>query len=241
MVISIKKISFWNRTSVREISMKILVYIILSLGAIFFLFPFFWMVSTSLKPSTQVLLWPPKWIPEPIMWRNYLDAWQLAPTGLFFKNTFFYVITVTIGSVISCSLVAFGFARLRFRGRNILFFILLGTLMIPQQVVMIPRYILFSYLGWINTYKPLVIPAYFGAPFFIFLLRQFLMTIPRELDDAAKIDGCGWLGIFWRITIPLEKPALGIIAIFSFTWTWNDFMNPLIYLNDIEKLSLIHI
>ncbi len=143
-----------------------------------------------------------------------------------------------VGTLLSSSIVAYGFARLRARGRDVLFMILLSTMMIPPQVTMIPVFALFKLLNWTDTFKPLIIPNFFGGAFFIFLLRQFYMTIPIELDDAAKIDGCSYLGIFSRIILPLTKPALATVAIFSFMWSWNDFMDPLIYLNSRDKLTL---
>lgn len=208
------------------------------MGAAVLLIPFFWMISTSLKPTNQVFIFPPTWIPRPIMWENYVKACQLLPVGTFFKNTFIYVGFCVVGETLVSSFVAFGFARLRFRGSTILFFVLLATMMIPRQVTMIPLYVLFARLGWINSYKPLIVPVYFGNAFLIFLLRQFFRTIPKEMDDAAKIDGCGFLGIYSRIALPIAKPALGVIAIFSFQGTWQYLMGPLIYLNDMEKFPI---
>ncbi len=208
------------------------------MGAAVLLIPFFWMISTSLKPTNQVFIFPPIWIPRPIMWENYVKACQLLPVGTFFKNTFIYVGFCVVGETLVSSFVAFGFARLRFRGSTILFFVLLATMMIPRQVTMIPLYVLFARLGWINSYKPLIVPVYFGNAFLIFLLRQFFRTIPKEMDDAAKIDGCGFLGIYSRIALPIAKPALGVIAIFSFQGTWQYLMGPLIYLNDMEKFPI---
>lgn len=222
----------------REKVKKLFVYVLLSVGAVIFTIPLFWIISTSLKPSAQLYVFPPQWIPKPFMWSNYPNAWRQLPSAIFFRNSFFYAGTVAIGTIISCSLVAFGFARLRFRGNNILFFILLGTMMIPWQVTMIPLYIFFSRLGWINTYLPLIVPAFFANAYFVFLLRQFFMTVPKELGEAAKLDGCSIFGIFWRIMLPLSKPALGIIAIFSFTFTWNAFLQPFIYLNDLNKYPI---
>ncbi len=234
----ISKPKWYETKHFRETMVKIIAYVVISLGSIIFLLPFFWMISTSLKPSTQVYTFPPEWIPKPVLWSNYVDAWRILPSALFFKNTAIVAILYMIGVIISSSLIAFGFARTRFRGRDILFLVLLSTMMLPGQVTMIPIYLLFSRLGWIDSFKPLIIPGYFGNPFFIFLLRQFFLTIPKELDDAAKIDGCGFLGIYSRVILPLSKPALAIVAVFSFTWTWSDFMGPLIYLNSLNKFTI---
>ncbi|AZR73251.1 sugar ABC transporter ATP-binding protein [Anoxybacter fermentans] len=218
---------------------KIIWYIVVSIGALIFLLPFFWMVSTSLKSEAAVLQFPPKWIPDPIKWSNYIEALTVEPFGLFLKNTVFITVVAMFGEILTASLVAYGFARFDFKGRNILFLILLSTMMLPGQVTMIPVFIMFRNFGWINTFKPLTIPAYFGGgAFYIFLLRQFFMTIPRELDDAAKIDGCNAFQIYYKIILPLSKPALATIAIFSFQGHWNDFMGPLIYLNDKSKFTL---
>jgi multiple sugar transport system permease protein len=180
------------------------------------------------------------------VWSNYIRAVTIFPVPfwVFIRNSFFMSLAVTIGTVMSSSIVAFAFARLRFRGSRSLFLVALSTMMLPQQVTMIPLFILFSKLGWVNTYKPLIIPAFFasssflGNAYFVFMLRQFYTTIPRELDDAARIDGCGILGLFFRIMLPLSRPALGIVAIFSFTWTWNEFLGPLIYLSRMETFPL---
>ena len=227
--------------SFRSAVSKIILHVIVLAGVVLFIIPFIWMVSTSLKPPDQVYTFPPEWIPKPFLWSNYTDTWAILPTAsmtLFFKNTCIVTFFNLVGTVLSSSVVAFGFARLRFRGRNILFLVLLSTMMIPPQVTMVPLYVFFTRLGWVNTFKPLIVPFYFGRPFSIFLLRQFFMTVPREIDDAAKIDGCSIFGLYWRIMLPLSKPALAMIGIFSFTYNWNNFLNPLIYLNSIEKFTI---
>lgn len=205
--------------------------VLVAVGSVVFILPFVWMVSTSFKSSDQVYLFPPVWIPDQFRWNNYTDAWGRLQFLNFYKNTLIIVVLNLIGTLLSSSLAAYGFARLRFRGRNLLFLLVLSTMMLPGQVTMIPTYYLFSKLGWVNSLKPLIIPVYFGSPFNIFLLRQYFMTISPELDDSAKIDGCGFLSIYWRIILPLAKPALGVVAIFQFTYDWNDFFNPLIYVN----------
>jgi len=186
----------------------------------------------------QVYVWPPVWIPNPIMWSNYPQAWQQLSWGAFYKNTGIITASCIVGILLSCSMAAYAFARLRFPGRDAIFVTLLGTMMLPSQVTMIPLFMFFAKLGWVNTYKPLTVPSWFGHAFFIFMLRQFFMTIPRELDDAARIDGCSRLGIFWRILLPLSKPALAIAAVFTFTSNWNDFMQPLIYIQSMSKFTV---
>jgi len=211
--------------------------LLLSLSLVF-LIPFFWMISTSLKPDDQILRFPPKWIPEPIKWSNYPDAIAALPFWTYTRNTIFITIFNIVGVILSCSLVAYAFARLRWPGKNPLFLLLLSTMMLPPQVTMIPLFILFKNLGWVDTFLPLVVPAFFGNAFFIFLLRQFFLTIPRDLEDAARVDGCPWLGIYWHIILPLSKPALATVGVFTFMSVWNDFIGPLIYLNSESKKTL---
>lgn len=215
-------------------------HLVLVLGAIIILFPIAWMISTSFKSQSQVIQFPPAWIPKPVMWENYPRALTIFPVPfwLFGWNSMYLSIGNVLGSVISNTIVAFAFARLRFRGSRILFLLVLSTMMLPQQVTMIPLFILFSKLGWVNTYKPLIVPQFFANAFYVFMLRQFFTTIPRDLDDAARIDGCGVLGLFWRIMLPLAAPAVGIVAIFEFTGSWNWFLGPLIYLSKMETFPL---
>lgn len=196
------------------------------------------MISTSLKKRSAVFRFPPEWIPDPVLWTNYPEALTLLPFGTFFVNTVIITFLAVLGELVSSSVVAYSFARLRWKGRNLLFIIVLATMMLPRQVTLIPVFIIFRNLDWINTFRPLIVPSWFGIPFFIFLLRQFYMTIPFDLDDAAAIDGCSRFGVFWRIVLPLSKPALAAVAIFSFQFHWNDFFQPLIYLFDKEKFTL---
>jgi ABC-type glycerol-3-phosphate transport system permease component len=189
------------------------------------------MISTSLKTDPQVYRVPPIWIPNPVRFRNYLEVLTRRPFGLWLVNTLRYAIPSTIGAIISCSLVAYSFSRIRWPGRDVVFYLCIATMMIPFQVQMIPLYILFSRLGWVNSYRALVFPAFFGNAYFIFLLRQFFMTIPQELSDAARVDGCSELGIYWRIIMPLSWPALAVVALFQFMFAWNDYLGPLIFLN----------
>jgi ABC-type glycerol-3-phosphate transport system permease component len=225
----------WNKRLQTTMTHAVLV-----VGAIIVMIPLAWMLSTSLKASHQVTKFPPIWIPNPIMFSNYVRAVTIFPIPfwVFIRNSLFLSLSNVVGSVVSNSIVAFAFARLRFRGSRGLFFVVLSTMMLPQQVTMIPLFILFSKLGWVNSYKPLIIPQFFCNAYFIFLMRQFYATIPKELDDAAKIDGCSILGLFFRIMLPLAKPAIGIMAIFEFSGSWNWFLWPLIYLSKMETYPL---
>jgi multiple sugar transport system permease protein len=221
-------------------SRHLVTHLLLLIGAVVILFPIAWMLSTSLKPENQVRQFPPVWIPNPIVWENYRSAVTIFPVPFirFVGNSLFLSLANVVGAVVSNTIVAFAFARLRFRGSKILFLVVLSTMMLPQQVMMIPLFIMFSKLGWVNTYLPLIVPQFFGNAFYIFLMRQFFTTIPRDLDDAARIDGCGILGLFWRILLPLAMPAVGIMAIFEFTGSWNWFLGPLIYLSKMESFPL---
>ena len=209
-------------------------------GLVVVLFPIFWMLSTSLKGQIEALKMPPNWIPADIQWVNYYDALTFNPFDLFFWNTFQFAFLVMVGELASCSFIAYGFARLRAPGRNALFLLVLATLMIPGEVTLIPQYILFSRLDWLNSYKPLIIPAWFGSAYLIFLMRQFYMGLPKEYDEAAIIEGASQIQIWWRIIVPLSKPALGALGIMSFIFHWNTFQGPLIYLNsnDLFPVSL---
>ncbi|MBV7338072.1 carbohydrate ABC transporter permease [Chloroflexi bacterium TSY] len=208
---------------------KIILYIVLIIGAIIFAAPLAWMISTSFKPEHQIYNIPIEWIPQEFRWQNYVDGWTTLPFTQFYINTVYMTILNIIGLVISSSLVAFGFARIRFWGRDIWFIILLATMMLPPQVTFIPIYLFWSRLGLVNTFWPLIIPQWLTNGYNVFLLRQFYMTINTELDDAARIDGAGWFTIYSRILMPQIKPALGVIAIQAFAWNWNNFFDPLIY------------
>jgi multiple sugar transport system permease protein len=213
---------------------RTLLFLVAVGGSIVFLIPFAWMISTAGKPGELIWKIPPVWIPPIYIWKNYIDSWLLLPFPTFYLNTLKITSFTVVGVLISSSLAGFAFARLRFPGRNILFIVVLSTMMLPYHVTIIPQYMLFSKLGWVNTQLPLWVPWWFGDAFSIFLLRQFFMTIPLELDDAARIDGCSRFGVFLRIIIPLSLPVLAVVAIFEFTWSWNNFFSPLIYLNSIK-------
>lgn len=217
---------------------RIFIYTLIIASSLLLLFPFFWMVTSSLKSQIEILLDPPVWFPETPRWQNYVDAWNSLPFTQFLKNTIFMTTGRLLGQIFSCSLVAFGFSRLRARGKDILFLILLSTMMLPQQVSMIPIYILFSKFGWINSFKPLIIPAFFAGPFFIFMMRQFFLTIPYALDEAARIDGASNFTIYHTIFLPLAKAPLIAMSIFIFMGSWNDFLGPLIYLHEMNNYTL---
>ena len=218
---------------------KAVVFLMLCIGAVVFSIPFLWTVSTALKTNEQVYAVPPRWIPNPIEWGNFRDAWTELPFPTFVLNTVTITVLATFGQVLSASLVAYGFARFKFRGRNALFYLMLSTMMLPSQVTMIPVFLLWRQLGLIDTFAPLIVPAFFGGgAFTIFLLRQFYLTVPRDLDEAAMLDGASPFGIWWRILLPLSRPALITVVLFSFLTHWDDFMGPLIYLNTMEKYTV---
>ena len=216
---------------------KFIAYLLLSLGALAMIVPFIWMLSTSLKEPSQVFIYPPKWIPQALAFKNYLKTWTLVPFGRFFINSLLVAVWVTFGQLLTSSLAAYSFARLRFPGRDTLFIIFLGTMMVPFQVTMIPVYILMRELSWVDTYYALIIPNLFSA-YGCFLLRQFFLTIPSELEDAAKIDGGSYLTIYSKIILPLAKPALATLGVFTFMASWNSFIWPLIVVNSIEMQTL---
>ena len=225
----------------RKHFVMLLTYAILTIIAALFVIPFMWLVITSLKPLNQVFTDPPRWIPDPILWQNYVEA-LTSPAFPFLRllrNTLFYAGVSTVGIVLSSALVAYGFARLEFSGRDVLFGITLATMMLPGIVTLIPTYVLFRWFGWVGTYAPLMVPHFLGGAFNIFLLRQFMLTIPWELSDAARVDGAGELIIFWRIMLPLIKPALLVVAVFHFMFAWNDFLGPLIYLDEATEYPLV--
>jgi ABC-type glycerol-3-phosphate transport system permease component len=223
---------FWYRA--RRILFNGILLVLVATGAFFFVVPFAWMVSTAGKETALIFKFPPVWIPPQYRWSNFIESWDMLPFGRFYLNTIKVTLLSVFGVLLSSSIVAFAFARLRFPGRDVLFLMLLGTMMLPGQVTMIPQYILYSKLGWVNKHIALYAQSWLGDAFSIFLLRQFYMTISPELDDAARIDGCSRLGIFLRIILPLARPALAVVAIFQFTFMWNNFFRPLIYIDSID-------
>jgi multiple sugar transport system permease protein len=203
-------------------------------------YPLVWMLSSSFKPTnlifSEIGLWPSEFTLD-----NYVQGWNALeyPFTRFYLNSFLVATGAILGNLLSCSMVAYAFARLRFKFRKIFFAIMLATIMLPHHVVIVPQYIMFSKLGWVNTFLPLIVPKFLATDaFFIFLMVQFIRSLPRELDQAAEIDGCGFFSIYWRIILPLTTPALATTAIFTFIWTWNDFLTPLIYLNQPETFTL---
>lgn len=200
--------------------------------------PFLWMVSTSLKTDRQVLQDTVQWIPSPRVWKNYPDALASFPFLLYLRNTLFVCVVTTVGTLISSLLPAYGFSRIKWKGRDALFVIVLATIMLPAQATMLPIFLIFRWLGWTGTFLPLLIPSFFGSAFSIFLLRQFFLTIPQELSDAARIDGCSELTTLFRVVAPLAKPAMATVALFAFTNAWMDFITPLIYLHDEKSYTL---
>lgn len=213
---------------------QILVVII----GITFVLPFIWMISSSLKPDTEIFVFPPQWIPSEFYWQNYRDAITYIPFFRYLRNTLIICTGTIIGNVLSASLVAYSFMILRWKGQRFGFVLMLMTMFLPPQVTMIPVFIIFRTMGVINTYVPLILPAFLGIPFFIFLLCQFFRGIPGEMIEAAHIDGCGDFQTYWRIILPLSVPALVTVVLFSFLWAWVDFLMPLIYLQDEMKYTL---
>jgi ABC-type glycerol-3-phosphate transport system permease component len=231
--------ALWASRTFRERLHRGLATLLILCGAAVVLVPFWWMVRTSLMSMGEIFIQPIRWIPTEVLWHNYVDAWTAGPFTRYSWNSIRVSFLATAGTVITASLTAYGFARLRAPGRDIIFIVLLSTLMLPNVVTLVPTYLLFRYLGWLDTYMPLIAPYWFGGgAFYIFLLRQFLMTLPRELDEAATIDGCGYFGTYWRIIVPLSLPGHATIAIFAFYAHWNEFFVPLIYLNSFEKYTL---
>lgn len=216
-------------------------YLLLSIGALVMVAPFLWMVTTSLKSPGQVFSfhknWWEEWIPTSFVWRNYIKAWHVVPFARFYLNSIFVTFLITVGQVMTSAMAAYAFARLHFPGRDKIFFGYLATMMVPGAVTMIPVFILLRMLGWVDTYKAVILPGIFTA-YGTFMLRQFFLTLPKELEDAAKIDGCSHFGIFWKIILPLSKPALATLTTFTFMGSWMNFMWPLIVLNSESKFTL---
>ncbi len=214
-------------------------YATLTLGAGLFALPLMWMISVSLRPTGELNAFPPPLIPTDFAWENYPEAISRFPFWRALFNSALITVIATGGTVLSCSMVAFGFARCRFPGRQVLFGILLATMMLPPIVLLVPSFVLFTKLGWINTFYPLTVPAFLATnAFSVFLLRQFYLTIPREYDDSAYVDGASRLRVWWSIILPLSRPALTVVAVLTIVVHWNDFLGPLIYLRDEDKRTL---
>jgi multiple sugar transport system permease protein len=226
------------RRTAKRLAGTVAVYAALGALGLTMALPFLWTVVTALKVPGTSFEYPPEWIPDPATLRNFPRVFDLIPFWTYLRNSLFVTSVAMIGELLSASLVAYGFARFRFPGRGLLFVVVLATMMIPYPVTIVPSFILFRELGWVNTYLPLTVPAFLGPAFSIFLLRQFFMTISRDLDDAAKLDGASELRIFWEIVLPLSQPALATVAVFSFVANWNDFLNPLIYLSESDEYTM---
>ncbi len=213
-------------------------FVLAAAGVIVYMLPVAWMLSTALKTRFEAVSFPPVWIPEQPQWQNFPAALSEGTWGRYFLNTLFYAGTVMIGELLSSSYVAYAFAHLRARGRNVMFLLVLATVMLPVWVVIIPQYIMFARMGWLNSYLPLILPRIFGSPYLIFLLRQFYRTIPRDYMEAAVLDGANHFQIWWRIMLPLSTPALGAVGVGSFLYYYQDFIGPLIYLNENAKYPI---
>jgi multiple sugar transport system permease protein len=221
-----------------ENGLRVVAYLVLIVGAISMILPLLWMVTTSLKTLIEANGYPPTWIPSVPQWGNYVELFQQVPFAQFIFNSFKVSVLAVLGQLLTTSMAGFVFARLKFRGREVLFILLLITLMIPPQVTLIPQYLIFRELGWINTHLALIMPFWFGGAFGTFLMRQYFLAIPQDLVDAAKLDGCTPFRMYWEIFLPLSVPALAALAIFVFLERWNDLLQPLIYLNSIELMTV---
>jgi len=226
------------RRLIIPLSVRLLFHVVMVVGCIVVLLPFLWMISSSLKTSDAVIAFPPQWIPNPVVWDNYPQSWAVLPMAAAYLNSIKISTLDTVGGLLTCSMAAYAFARLRFPGRNVLFIVLLATLMIPQEVNLIPLYILFKQIHWIDTHWPLIVPPILQNPYGVFLLRQFFRSLPSELEDAARIDGANPWTIYRRIALPLAVPALVTLGIFIFLFNWNQFLTPLIYLNSQSNFTV---
>lgn len=225
-------------TLLRKNSSAILWYLVMASIIAVFMVPLFWMISTSIKPRAEIFAWPPTFLPKTLMLENYLTIFQKYPLHRFMLNSLLMVVLNIIGNLIAVPLAAYAFARLKFRGKNVLFMVLFLIMIVPGEIKLVPLFRMFNRLGLIDTYVPLVLHSFFGEAFFIFLVTQYLRSMPKELDEAARIDGVGHLGILYRILVPLAIPAMTIIVVYTFLWTWNEFLKPIIYLNSWEKFPI---
>jgi multiple sugar transport system permease protein len=227
-----------KRYRLRAILLRVLVYGLLLVGTIILLFPLYWMLSSSLKPLDEINAFPIIWVPSRLVWENYSNMWNAVPFLTYFKNSCIIAIIATIGTTFSSALVGYSFARLRYPGRDLLFLVAVSTLIVPNWLTLIPQFVLFKSLGWLDTFAPLIVPQLFAQPFALFLLRQFFLTLPREVEEAAKIDGSGYFRIFWTIDLPMVRPALITVGAFTFLYNWNDYFYPLVYLASDSNFTL---
>jgi len=219
-------------------STKIILYILLALVAAYLLMPFIWMALTAFKTEAEAIAFPPNFFPSKWLFSNFIESWTAQQFNIFLKNSLIVTILHTMGILISCSMAAYGFARFRFRGKDALFMIMLMTMMIPWDVTMIPQYMQFKLFGWINSLKALIIPGFMGSAYYIFLLRQFMMGVPKDLEEAAKIDGANQFVMFTRIFVPIMKPSLILVGILNFIMVWNDYLGPLIFLQSRSNYTM---
>jgi multiple sugar transport system permease protein len=225
----------------RGLARGLFMHVLLLSTSALLLLPLFWMMSTGLKTAGQEWTFPPKFLPDPVHWQNYLEAMAYLPVPFYRSviNTLIVTIGATLGTMMSCTLAAFSFARLRYRGRDFMFGLVLATMMLPGVVTLIPTFLIFKVLGWLDTFLPLIVPYWLGSSAFsIFLMRQFFMTIPPELDEAARIDGASSLSILWNVVLPLSGPVLTTVVIFQTLWRWNDFMEPMLYLSNMQNYTV---
>jgi multiple sugar transport system permease protein len=227
-----------NRRLVRRILDRFLTHLVLTVLGITFGLPFLWLLTTSLKANRQIFVWPPVLIPDPLIWRNYTDTFTFAPLHLYALNSLIIAAAHVFGATIISALAGYAFARLRAPGKNLIFMLVISTMMVPGVVTLVPLFILFAKLRWVDTFLPLTIPVMLGTPFFIFLLRQFFLTLPEEMIEAAVVDGASQWRIWWKIAMPNAMPALATAAVFSFIAAWNDFVTPLVFLNSRSKYTL---
>ena len=230
--------AYRRRVDLRWLAQRMATHAILILFGLIFTLPFLWMISSSLKPNADIFSLPVRLIPERIVWSNYPEAVTAIRFLRYLGNTFIYACGLMLGAVLSNVFIGYGFARIEWPGRDLVFIAVIATMMLPSQVRFIPLFIVYSDWGWLETFAPLLVPAFFGNAFFIFLVRQFMLTFPKDLDDAARVDGASELRIFWRIVVPLSRPAIITIAIFDFMWGWHDYINPLVFLRDPDKFTL---
>lgn len=223
-----------RRVSAR-VAWRIAIYALLTALAILFLLPLFWMLTTAVKPQQLVYRFPPEWFSTDWTLANFRTGWNALPFARFFANSAVITLLTVVGTVLSSSLAGFGFARYRGRGAGLLFVVLLATMMVPASTTLIPRFVMFAKIGWTDSFLPLVLPPFFAGPFYVFLFRQFFRTIPREYFDAAEIDGASPFGLYWRIALPMAKPAIAASAMFSALAAWNDFIDPLVFLTSTDK------